>query len=97
MIERIGPINVGSGRTVHLPAEVLDAAREATAGASLWAMADYLADKLGVARLDARACARMCSEVEVLGQIGTTFYSNGTPWIGPWVIGFHRTPTGHYL
>ncbi|MBB6379727.1 hypothetical protein BKA01_007002 [Pseudonocardia eucalypti] len=95
--ERIGPINVGIGRTVHLPTEVLDAAREATAGDSLWAMADYLADELGVTRLDARACARMCTDVEVLGQIGTTFYTNGTPWVGPWVIGFHRTRTGHYL
>ncbi|MBB6377718.1 hypothetical protein BKA01_004978 [Pseudonocardia eucalypti] len=43
------------------------------------------------------SAARRATRRKTSGSDCTTFCIDGTPWVGPWVIGFHRTPTGHYL
>lgn len=91
-----GPLRPGTGRTVNIPAEVYDDAQRATTDGNLWTMADQLVER-GVPRTDASAWVRMCTGVRSFGQLGTTFWPEGVPRFGPWVIGFHRTDTGHYL
>jgi hypothetical protein len=91
-----GPIRAGVGRAVNMPAEVFDAAREATTDGKLWTMADQLLAR-GVPRLDAASWVRMCTGIRTVGQIGTAFWLDGMPRFGPWMIGFQATEAGHFL
>ncbi|HEY3692432.1 MAG TPA: ESX secretion-associated protein EspG [Pseudonocardiaceae bacterium] len=41
--------------------------------------------------------AHMCTGIREIGQLGATNRTNGTPQRAPWVVGFHRGDTGHFL
>ncbi len=91
-----GPMTAAAGRVVNMPAEVFDAAREATTDGKLWTMADQLVAR-GIPRLDAAAWVRMCTGIVSVGRLGSAFWTDGVPRFGPWVIGFHGTEAGHFL
>jgi hypothetical protein len=39
----------------------------------------------------------MCTNIRQIGQLGATSRANGTGQRAPWVVGFHRGDTGHFL
>ncbi|WP_028926768.1 ESX secretion-associated protein EspG [Pseudonocardia acaciae] len=92
LLSLAGPITPGRTAAVNLPLEVLDEARTATPNGDLWAIADHLHAR-GIPRADASSFARMCADIQAGGQLGATSPRRR----GPWVIAFHRTPTGHYM
>jgi ESX secretion-associated protein EspG len=96
VVELVGPITPGYGRSVNLPAEVFDAARKATHDGELWTLADRMV-AMGIPPEDASSCVRMCAGVRMLGQLGTLVRQDGVKRFGPWVIGFHLTKSGHFL
>ncbi|WP_028937846.1 ESX secretion-associated protein EspG [Pseudonocardia spinosispora] len=91
-----GPIRPGVGRPVNVPADLYDAAQQATTDGNLWTMADNLVSG-GLPRADASSWVRMCTGVRSFGQLGVTFWPEGARRPGRYVVGFHHTETGHYL
>jgi hypothetical protein len=96
LLELAGPITPGHGRAVNIPAHTLDDACEAAGDGNLWTLADQLTVR-AVPRLDAASLAHMCTGIREIGQLGATNRVNGTPQRAPWVVGFHRGDTGHFL
>jgi EspG family len=92
----VGQIRPGAGRPVNIPADIYDDARRATTDNNLWTMADELVAR-DVPRLDASSWVRMCTGVRAFGQLGSAFWPEGVQRFGPWVIGFHRAESGHFL
>jgi EspG family len=64
----VGPMAAAVGRTVNLPAEIFDTARQMAADGTLWTMADHLVE-LGIPRLDASSCVHMCTGALTYGQL----------------------------
>ncbi|HZZ48676.1 MAG TPA: ESX secretion-associated protein EspG [Pseudonocardia sp.] len=103
LMTTVGPLRPGPGRPVNVPTEVFDAAAAAAStgtgtgtGGSLWVMADELIAR-GVPRADATSWVHMCTGIRAVGQFGTALWPEGRHRLGPWVIGFHATASGHFL
>lgn len=98
LVSLAGPIRPGVGAPVNIPAEALDSAVRSAPDGDLWAVADRLVAQRVPAR-EAHSLARMCTGIEVAGQLGAT----GRP--GPFhrehradrVVGFHRTARGWFV
>lgn len=86
----------GTGRPVNLPVEAFDQACAAAEDGSLWTVVDGLVAR-GVTKLDATGWARMCTDIQVVGQLGGAVRTESGLKLSPWVIGFHGTPAGYYL
>jgi hypothetical protein len=94
LVELFGPSAPGPGRTVTLPADVLDAVR-AAAPAGPARFAEELVWR-GTDRSDAEALVSMCSDVRRRGQLGATGRRFGTRVRAPYVAGVHETAQGSY-
>ena len=95
LVELLGPVVPGDGVRTAVSADVLDAASAAAAddpgslGVEL--------HRRGVPDTDARLVAHMCGGTDRLGQFGASRRSgDGRTRRAPFVVGLHRTPTGHY-
>jgi hypothetical protein len=85
----------GPGTSVNIPEDWFEAACRADTDANLWTMADRLTAS-GVAGHDARSLARMCSGIQITGQLGATARTSDRDQRGRWVIGVHRGEHGWY-
>jgi hypothetical protein len=95
LVELLGPVVPGDGAPTVVPADVLDAASAAAAdepgrlGVEL--------HRRGVTDANARLVAHMCDGTDRLGQFGASRRSgDGRTRRATYVIGLHRTPSGHY-
>ncbi|SHH07407.1 ESX secretion-associated protein EspG [Streptoalloteichus hindustanus] len=96
VVRLLPPRPAGPGRSVSLPADVLEEAA-AQAGASVASLRTALCD-LGAHPADAHHIARMSADACHGGQFGATVVDG----LGRWgradhVVGFHDTPAGRYL
>lgn len=97
LLSLVGPITPGRSPTVNIPTDALDQARAAVPDNNPWHIAEHLKAH-GVPRIDADGLARMCTGITAGGQLGATTHPAGhPPRRGPWVIGIHRTPAGHFM
>lgn len=97
LLDLLGPITPGEGTPVNIPADTLDTAASRLAkGDGFAALTDELR-ALGVDRQAANSLARMCSGILGGGQLGATARYGGPERRAPWVIGFHRTGSGHFM
>jgi hypothetical protein len=94
LVELLGPVVPGDGVPTAVAAEVLDAA---AAVADEPGRLGVELHRRGVPDSDARLVAHMCGGTDRLGQFGASRRSgDGRTRRAPYVIGLHRTPTGHY-
>lgn len=91
----LGPVTAGVGRTVNIPADVLDAATAAVRGHDLWELADEL-EARGVNRLDTRSLVTMCQGMRGRGQLGATVTADDRARRAPGVIGVHLADAGWF-
>ncbi|HEX4248163.1 MAG TPA: ESX secretion-associated protein EspG [Pseudonocardia sp.] len=96
LLERLGSTHAGTGRTVHVPADALDAATRAADSGNPRELADRL-EQHGVPRLEASSLVRMCEGMWCRGQLGATAHFGGPGRRAPWVIGFHATDAGWFV
>lgn len=95
LAELISPVHPGHGFRVQLPADVLDAARAAAPDDP-----ERFAIELrrhGIHASVAHGLVQMCTGIDQHGQFGATARSrSGRPLRAPYVVGIHRTPSGHF-
>ncbi|MEJ3655706.1 ESX secretion-associated protein EspG [Actinomycetes bacterium KLBMP 9759] len=96
LVGLLGTVVPGRGRDVRLPAGVLDAAAS-TGAVGSDAFADELV-RLGTDQADVRALVDSCRGAGLRGQLGASARRGDGTRIrrAPGVVGFHRTPTGHF-
>lgn len=94
LVELIGPVVPGPGRTVHLPAGVLDAARAASPR-DPHRFGEELVVR-GVDAQDAAQLVQMCTGARHGGQLGATARGPVGRRRAPYVVGVHRTDQGCY-
>jgi hypothetical protein len=52
---------------------------------------------LGIPSRDGAALARMCTNIQLTGQLGATAVHDGRQRAAPWSVGFHATTHGWFL
>lgn len=90
-----GNITPGIGDPVNIPAAALKEACRVVPCGDPWATADALRAR-GVQPREANSLARMCTGVQISGQLGATCFLGERPRRGAWVVAFHRTNSGWY-
>lgn len=96
LTELLGPVRPGHGTRVQLPADILDAARAAVPDDP-----DRFAielRRLGIHAAVAHGLVQMCAGIDQHGQFGATARSrSGRTCRAPYVVGIHRSPSGHFM
>jgi hypothetical protein len=95
LVELLGPVVPGDGARTSVSADVFDAASSTAADDPVRLGVEL--HRRGVPDADARLVAQMCGGADRLGQFGASGRSgDGRTRRAPYVIGLHRTPSGHY-
>jgi hypothetical protein len=92
LVELLGPVVPGDGVRTAVAVDVLDAA--AAAEPDLFGTELH---RRGLPDAEARLVARMCEGADRIGQFGASGRTaDGRTRRAPYVVGLHRTPSGHY-
>jgi hypothetical protein len=89
------PLRPGTGVAVNIPTDAFDRAARRTPDANPFTIADRMRD-LGVPYREGTALARMCTGIQLAGQLGASVTREGRERPAPWAVGFHATEQGWF-